>query len=39
MILDELGRLRSKKAPRQVEMLFVVPKGPRLKSSAVMLYD
>lgn len=39
VIREVLGRLRSKNAPKHVEILFVVPKGPRLKSSAVMLYD
>lgn len=38
ILLEEL-KLKSKKAPRQVETLLVVPKGPRLKSSEVMLYD
>jgi hypothetical protein len=36
MRLVEL-KLKSKKAPKQVETLLVVPKGPRLKSSEVML--
>lgn len=38
ILLVEL-KLKSKKAPKQVETLLVVPKGPRLKSSEVMLYD
>lgn len=38
LILEVDERVRSKNAPRQVEMLFVRPNGPRLKSSDVMLY-
>ena len=39
VILEVVEKFKLKKAPKQVETLFVLPNGPKLKSSDEILYD